>query len=37
MEPKRFYRMVRIMQNLPELKKRLEALEKKIQGSEENE
>jgi len=37
MEPKRFYRMVRIMQNLPELKKRLEVLEKKIQGSEENE
>ena len=34
MEPKRFYRMARIMQNLPELKKRLDMLEKKIRDTE---
>jgi UDP-3-O-[3-hydroxymyristoyl] glucosamine N-acyltransferase len=37
MEPKRFYRMVRIMQNLPELKKRLETLEKKIRDTDASE
>jgi len=37
MEPKRFYRMVRIMRNLPELKKRLERLEKKIQPKNDSE
>ena len=37
MEPKRFYRMIRIMQNLPELKKRLEVIEKKLQKLAESE
>jgi UDP-3-O-[3-hydroxymyristoyl] glucosamine N-acyltransferase len=37
MEPRRFYRVLRIMRNLPELKKRLEILEKKLQKIAENE